>query len=96
MALLAAAPLLFSTDSGPVHVANAVGTPVIVCFGPGNEAVTGPYYPQNAAVVRAPGPIPCAGLPPQPLPLRAAPPCLTGLDDARLVAIAAEMLNVKC
>ena len=93
VALLAAAPLLFSTDSGPVHVANAVGTPVVVCFGPGNEAVTGPYHPQRAAVVRAPGPIPCAGCRRNRCRFGPAPPCLTGLDDAQLAAIVAEMLN---
>jgi heptosyltransferase I len=34
---------VISTDSGPMHLAAAVGTPVIALFGPTNPARTGPY-----------------------------------------------------
>lgn len=35
--------LLITTDSGPMHLAAAVGTPVVALFGPTDPARTGPY-----------------------------------------------------
>ena len=35
--------LLITNDSGPMHVAAAVGTPVVAIFGPTSDACTGPY-----------------------------------------------------
>jgi 3-deoxy-D-manno-octulosonic-acid transferase/heptosyltransferase-1 len=37
------AALLITTDSGPMHIAAAVGTPVIALFGPTSASRTGPY-----------------------------------------------------
>ena len=37
------AKMVISTDSGPMHLAAAVGTPVIALFGPTDPARTGPY-----------------------------------------------------
>ena len=37
------ASLLITTDSGPMHIAAAVGTPVIALFGPTDPLRTGPY-----------------------------------------------------
>jgi 3-deoxy-D-manno-octulosonic-acid transferase/heptosyltransferase-1 len=37
------ARIVISTDSGPMHLAAAVGTPVIALFGPTDPARTGPY-----------------------------------------------------
>ncbi|MDN5942145.1 MAG: glycosyltransferase family 9 protein, partial [Nitrospira sp.] len=42
-ALLSRASLLITNDSGPMHIAAAVGTPVVALFGPTNAARTGPY-----------------------------------------------------
>jgi heptosyltransferase I len=42
-ALLSRASLLITNDSGPMHVAAAVGTPVVALFGPTSAARTGPY-----------------------------------------------------
>lgn len=42
-ALLRRASLLITNDSGPMHVAAAVGTPVVALFGPTSEVRTGPY-----------------------------------------------------
>ena len=42
-ALLQSAALLVSNDSGPMHVAAAVGTPVVALFGPTSATRTGPY-----------------------------------------------------
>ena len=43
IALLRRARLLVTNDSGPMHLAAAVGTPVIALFGPTDPARTGPY-----------------------------------------------------
>lgn len=42
-ALYKLASFLVTTDSGPMHLAAAVGTPVIALFGPTSPARTGPY-----------------------------------------------------
>ncbi|HDQ03828.1 MAG TPA: lipopolysaccharide heptosyltransferase II [Deltaproteobacteria bacterium] len=42
-AFLKKAKMLVTTDSGPMHLAAAVGTPVIALFGPTDPARTGPY-----------------------------------------------------
>ncbi len=41
--LLEKASLVLSTDSGPMHLAAAVGTPVVALFGPTDPKRTGPY-----------------------------------------------------
>src|SRR5207245_6280525 len=43
IALLRRTRLLITNDSGPMHLAAAVGTPVIALFGPTDPARTGPY-----------------------------------------------------
>lgn len=53
------AEFMVSSDSGPAHVANALGTPLVVLFGAGNEKNTGPYNKNNVHIVRVPH-IPCA------------------------------------
>ncbi len=42
-ALLRRASLLLTNDSGPMHIAAAVGTPVVALFGPTSALLTGPY-----------------------------------------------------
>ena len=43
--------LVITTDSGPMHIAAAMGTPVIALFGPTAPWRTGPYS-KNATIVR--------------------------------------------
>jgi heptosyltransferase I len=43
MSLLKGAHVVVSTDSGPMHLAVAVGTPVVAVFGPTAPCRTGPY-----------------------------------------------------
>ncbi len=48
-ALLSRAELLITNDSGPMHLAVAVGTPVVALFGPTDPIRTGPYSGLPAA-----------------------------------------------
>ncbi len=41
--ILASADILLANDSGPVHMAAAIGTPTVVLFGPTNPLRVGPY-----------------------------------------------------
>lgn len=56
--LLAESSLLISNDTGPAHVAAALGTPTLTIFGPTNEFETAPTG-RRAELIRAPG-IDCA------------------------------------
>jgi heptosyltransferase I len=50
LALLARAAVLVSPDSGPVHMATMVGTPVLGLYGATNPARSGPYLSQQWCV----------------------------------------------
>ncbi|MGH8396676.1 MAG: glycosyltransferase family 9 protein [Gammaproteobacteria bacterium] len=54
LALLARATVLISPDSGPVHMATAVGTPVIGLYAATNPDRAGPYLSQRWRVNRYP------------------------------------------
>ncbi|HEY1354069.1 MAG TPA: lipopolysaccharide heptosyltransferase II [Ktedonobacteraceae bacterium] len=51
-ALLKRADLLISGDSGPMHIAGAVGTPLVAIHGPTDPALSGPVG-QHAVVLRS-------------------------------------------
>jgi heptosyltransferase I len=53
------AALLVTTDSGPMHLAAAVGTPVVALFGPTDPARTGPYGPGHRVVQSGLSCVPC-------------------------------------
>lgn len=44
------AALVVTTDSGPMHIAAAVGTPTVALFGPTDPARTGPFGPGHAVI----------------------------------------------
>ncbi len=54
LALLARARVVVCPDSGPAHMANAVGTPVVGLFATSNRLRTGPYHSQEFAADRYP------------------------------------------
>lgn len=49
-AVLARCDLVVSGDTGPMHIAGAVGTPVVAIFGPTHPARTGPYGRKNLVI----------------------------------------------
>lgn len=57
VALLAGAERVVCVDSGPMHIAAALGRPLVALFGPTNPARTGPYSPRARVVTN---PVPCA------------------------------------
>jgi ADP-heptose:LPS heptosyltransferase len=53
LALSRAAALMISGDTGPVHIAAAVGTPIVGLYGPTWPARNGPWHPDDEVVSRA-------------------------------------------
>ena len=52
VALARGATLMLSGDTGPVHIAAAVGTPVVTLFGPTRQSRNGPWSPHDVTVSR--------------------------------------------
>ena len=53
------ARLVVSADTGPLHLACAVGTPVVGLFGPTDPERNGPFAPGDVVVRRVPPCAPC-------------------------------------
>lgn len=51
-ALLKRAKLIITNDTGPLHIALAVGTKVLALFGPTSTKITGPYGPGDYRIVQ--------------------------------------------
>jgi lipopolysaccharide heptosyltransferase I len=50
MALMRRAQVVVSADSGPLHIASALGTPVVGLYGPTDPALNGPYSKEDIVV----------------------------------------------
>jgi heptosyltransferase II len=59
MALISVADVLITNDTGPAHIAAAVGTPTLVIFGPTNPLTTRPFGPAGDIIRRPPDCAPC-------------------------------------
>jgi heptosyltransferase II len=60
MALLKSCRVLVTNDTGPMHVAAALGTPVVVPFGSTSPELTGPIFSPNAKILKSDAPCsPC-------------------------------------
>ena len=57
--LLSHADLVLSTDSGPMHIACAVGTPVAALFGPTSPERTGPFGTRDTVITKKTACSPC-------------------------------------
>jgi len=59
VALIARARFLISNDTGPMHIAAALGVPVFAIFGPANPVRTGPYGSIHTVIQEPLDCIPC-------------------------------------
>lgn len=59
LGILSWADLFITNDSGPMHMANALGVPVVGLFGPTNPAVTRPYQPPSTVIWKGAACWPC-------------------------------------
>jgi heptosyltransferase-2 len=48
--LISLCDVLLTNDSGPMHIADALGTPIVALFGSTSEVVTGPYRSSGAVI----------------------------------------------
>lgn len=86
--------LLVTVDSGPMHIAAAVGVPTVALFGPTNPARTGPYGDLHRIVQRTDlDCVPCYARQCQ-RPQRDHA-CMRELDAGQVVAAAEEILCVR-
>lgn len=95
-AVLERLSLLITGDTGPMHLAAAVGTPVLAIFGPSLPTRYAPLSPRSRIVRIDIHCSPC-NLMRQP-PERCVghvPDCLTGIPTAEVLRVADEMLNAS-
>lgn len=85
-ALLRASRLVLGGDSGPVHLAHALGVPVLMLMGPTDPARNGPYQAPARALFRR---LPCSFCH---LRFPDAKPCLLEIPPRAVAARAAELI----
>lgn len=83
--LIAGSTALLTTDSGPAHLANSLGTPTIVLFGAGNEQNTAPYNKHNLTILRY-GKLSCEPCVRNTCKLYGVPKCLELLDELKIIS----------
>src|SRR5207253_1862329 len=82
--LMAESKVVLTTDSGPAHLANSVGTPTIALFGAGDEHNTAPYNKGNLTVIRA-GRLECEPCVTNTCLLYGMPKCMKLLDELQII-----------
>jgi heptosyltransferase-2 len=88
--VLAESSLMITNDSGPMHIAAALGVPTVAVFGSTDETVTGPRGPRTRIVKHAVECSPCL--------LRECPidhRCMNGVTVADVCNAARELINLK-
>jgi ADP-heptose:LPS heptosyltransferase len=95
-ALLAALDVFISSDTGPMHLAAAVGTPVVSLFGPADPARYGPRA-ASEHVLRVDLPCsPCGQVRLPPVRCRGrVPDCMDGITTASVVAGALQVIDAR-
>ncbi|TWR29244.1 glycosyltransferase family 9 protein [Mucilaginibacter pallidiroseus] len=90
--LMAGSTAVLSTDSGPAHLANALGIPTVALFGAGNEANTAPYNKDNLAIVRY-GQLNCEPCVRNKCRLYGIPKCMQLLDENKIIKALSLQIN---
>lgn len=89
VAMLSLVDLLITNDTGPAHIASALGRPTLVIFGPTNPLTTRPLSPVSEIIRHPPVCAPCM--------LRDCPidhRCMTAISPDEVFARAAAMLQL--
>jgi heptosyltransferase-2 len=89
-AILSLVQLLVTNDTGPAHLASALGRPTLVIFGPTNPLTTRPFAPTAEIIRRPPDCAPCM--------LRDCPidhRCMTAITSDEVFARALALLDQK-
>lgn len=83
--------LLVTNDSGPMHLAAALGVPVVALFGPTDERISGPWAAASgkAIVLRPPGCRPCYN----PRCRKKGIPCLSRITVEQVVTSVEKLLS---
>lgn len=89
--LIRRASAFVTGDTGPMHIAAAVGTPIVAIFGPADPLRTGPYAADAIVVNRR---LPCAPCFAKQCPLTDTPKkCLTDIGTAEVFAAVVAQLD---
>jgi heptosyltransferase-1 len=91
IALLRRTDLLVTVDSGPMHLAAALGTPLVALFGPTDPRLNGPYG-NDGAVLRVP--LPCSPCLKRRCQIREERLCMRSISEEE-VAIAASTILAR-
>ncbi|MFB3853309.1 MAG: glycosyltransferase family 9 protein [Vicinamibacterales bacterium] len=94
-AILERLSLLLAVDSGPMHLADAVGTPLVAVFGPSDPKRWGPSGPLSRAVQASLPCSPCNRIrrPPQRCS-PGVPDCMLSIQEATVYEAAASLLEI--
>ena len=90
--LFAGSAAVLTTDSGPAHVANALGLHTVVLFGAGNENNTAPYNKDNRSIIRL-GQLACEPCVNNTCKLYDVPQCLVRLDENVIISLVSNVLQ---
>jgi ADP-heptose:LPS heptosyltransferase len=82
---------MVTVDSGPMHLAAALGTPLVALFGPTDPARTGPYGPGPQRILRED--LPCVPCLSRRCRIRDERLCLRSLSPQRVAAAAAGLAH---
>jgi ADP-heptose:LPS heptosyltransferase len=95
LALLERSALLVSNDSGPLHLAAALGRPVVAMFGPETPVMYAPLSPRAAVLYRPPACSPCINVHDNKMATchLGHPLCLEGIDPAEVLTAAAAVVR---
>jgi len=92
--LIRRAAVMVTCDSGPMHLAASVGTPIVALFGATNPLRTGPYCTNAIAIDRC---LPCGHCKGKTCPRKLDPPqCMVEIGVEEVFAAVQRQLSLHC